>query len=191
MGEHFKHLIDHAEMIMAFELPFDVDKIFVQRLKAVSEHLGNVHADRVVRLKEPAPVTYEMEGRGRYSSHARPMTCAEQHGHLTEHCAGFRDGRDGNLTLKNLDLSIDEEEQRAGSGSFLENRLARARVPRWIFSQNLEDRFHAARVSREQATNRKPGRDISSTASRELPGRSKYGRTLADLNPGEDSRFGP
>ena len=64
IGEHFKHLVDHAEMIMAFELSFHLDKIFVQRLKAVSEHLGNVHADRVVRLKEPAPVTYEMEGRG-------------------------------------------------------------------------------------------------------------------------------
>ena len=91
------------------------------------------------------------------------MTCAEHHGHLTEHCAGFRDGRDGNLTLKNLDLSVDEEEQRAGSGSFLENRLARARVPRWIFSRiskidsmQLEYRANKQRLASPDATSARP-----------------------------------
>ena len=158
MHQRLEHLIDHADVVVAFKLALHVHEIAIQRVQATREKLADMKTNRRRTPQQLAGVGHDMKragcdradrGRGRF---------AQERCHFAKNHAGLGRRRNADLVFQHLHLSFDEKIKTARTLALAEDDLSCLEPAHFAVPNQLEYRVHRGRnvTTRGSRVNRKP-----------------------------------
>jgi hypothetical protein len=105
----FKKFIHHTEVIVSFELVFDVHEVAVERIDAAGEELANVKRGGWGAVEKLARILDYVKRTRLQRAHGRGMRSPQQHRHFAEDSARLRSGSHAHVVLQDFDLAFDQE----------------------------------------------------------------------------------
>ena len=115
----FEHLVYHAEMIVvALELPFEVDEVGGRGMETLGEEPGNAIGDLRMRPQESGGVLERVDRRAGCRAHRRRVGLGEEARHLAEYGSGCIDDRNHCVAPRHFDGALFQDVEAAGSRAF-------------------------------------------------------------------------
>jgi len=107
--ERFQNFVHHADVVVSFELLFDVHEIFVERIETAGQQLADMEANQRRRFEKLTRVLDQIKGAGARCANGGSVGATEQRCHLAKDDARFGGPRNRDIVLQNLDRAFDEE----------------------------------------------------------------------------------
>ena len=141
--EQVDHAVDHSEVIVPFELLFQVDKIAVHSIEPPCEETAQVQADRWIRLKHGDGILHDTEATRFDGAHLGGVRHAEEGGEVAKDRARFIGAGHRDSAFRDLDDSLDEEIKQPGGGPFGDDRLPCVKAAQRFMLEQIEECAHA------------------------------------------------
>ena len=112
--EGVENTIDLAEVVVAGELLFDVDEVFVDGIKTAGEEFADVEAEAGAPFEDEFGISDHVEAGGADGTDDGGMRDAEEGGDIPEDGSWFGRRGHGDIVFDDFDATLDEDVKEAG-----------------------------------------------------------------------------
>lgn len=112
--EGVENTIDHAEVVVAGELLFDVDQVFVDGIKTAGEEFADVEAEAGAPFEDEFGISHDVEAGGANRTDDGGVRDAEEGGDIPEDGSGLAGCGHGDIVFDDFDGTINEDVKEAG-----------------------------------------------------------------------------